>query len=65
MAHSLVEMEERGGILLQCAFASLCTYTVALKEILMELTQNNDRFTAQHQAAGPHVADIKQRAGTR
>ncbi|KAK5848304.1 hypothetical protein PBY51_005930 [Eleginops maclovinus] len=36
-----------GGILLQ----SVCTAT-GLKDILRELTQNNDRFTAQHHSGG-------------
>lgn len=40
---------QRGGgeILLQCVFACV---VVGLKDILRELTQNNDRFTTLHQA---------------
>lgn len=34
-----------GEILLQCVFVRV---VVGLKDILRELTQNNDRFTAQH-----------------
>lgn len=54
-----------GVILLQYVFAFVCVVVVVvgLRDILRELTQNNDRFTTPHQA-GSHVAKIKQETRT-